>query len=184
VPDTPDHPRSANQDPDPEAARLTRLADGLRRVRADRAEVTTDRLLVMAAGGLVVVGVFLVLFGWHGASRTPNVYEQVPYLISGGLLGETLALLGAFLYFGRWLAALFREQRAQGRAVVDAIDRLQQALVSGSWSEADPGSAPVLVATARGSLAHRPDCSVVAGKSGLRPITDADQLAHCRLCLP
>ena len=153
-------------------------------MRADRAGARTDRLLVMAAGALVVLGVFLLLFGWHGASRTPNVYEQVPYLISGGQLGQTLALLGAFLYFGRWLAALLREQRAQGRAVVDAIERLEQALVTRPWSGPEAASPPGMVATPRGSLAHRPDCSVVAGKSDLRRVTDADGLAHCRLCLP
>jgi hypothetical protein len=42
----------------------------------------------------------------------------------------------------------------------------------------------VLVATNRGTVAHRPDCVVVAGKTGIRRITDGEQLGACRLCDP
>ena len=42
----------------------------------------------------------------------------------------------------------------------------------------------LLVATERGSMAHRLDCVVVAGKSGLRPVTHDDGLAACKLCDP
>jgi multisubunit Na+/H+ antiporter MnhG subunit len=171
-------------DPDQtaEAVRRRRLTEGLRRVQVGRGRRSVDRWLVMASGALVAMGVLLILFGWHGASRTPNVYEQVPYLISGGQLGQTLALLGALLYFGRWLAALLQEQRAQGAAIVAAITRLEASLTPAP--SAPVAAEPTLVATARGTLAHRPDCSVVAGRAGLRAVPSGSAMAHCKVCLP
>jgi multisubunit Na+/H+ antiporter MnhG subunit len=156
-----------------DAERLERLTSGVQDAAERRARA--DRWLVMAAGALCAGGVLLVLIGWHGASRTPNVYEQLPYLISGGELGSTLALLGALLYFGRWLAALVREQRTQGAAIVAAIERLEARLA--------PPAPVALVRTARGDLVHRADCPLVAGKAGLRSAAKGSG-PSCRVCRP
>jgi hypothetical protein len=166
-----------------EASRLSRLAAGLRQVEDGGGGWVRGRLLVMISGALVGLGLVLVLLGWHGASRSPNVNGQIPYLISGGQLGGTLALLGGFFYFGHWLTALIKEQRAQGAAIVAAIERLEAVVAQASAPTPDALDA-TLVATARGTLAHRPDCSVVAGKHGLRSVSPTEALPHCRLCLP
>ena len=158
--------------------RAERLERGLRRAR--RTAWVDGRGLAVLAGALVPLGILLVLLGWRGASRTPNLYDQIPYLISGAELGQTLAIVGALCYFAHWLTALLREQRAQGRAIVDAIERLEAALVA---SQGATPAGPALVATARGSLAHRPDCSAVVGRSGLRSVSAGDGLARCQLCL-
>ena len=171
-----DEPTADEPKPDERAERLER---GLRRAR--RTAWVDGRWLAVLAGALVPLGILLVLIGWRGASRTPNLYDQIPYLISGAELGQTLAIVGALCYFAHWLTALLREQRAQGRAIVDAIERLEAALVA---SQGTAPTAPALVATARGSLAHRPDCSAVVGRSGLRSVSAADGLARCQLCLP
>ncbi len=39
------------------------------------------------------------------------VEEQIPYLISGGVLGLALALVGAATLFAQWLTVLIRENR-------------------------------------------------------------------------
>ena len=169
-----------------EAARLARLADGLQQAQVDRGRWVRERILAILAGVLVPLGVILVLVGWHGASRTPNTYEQIPYLISGGELGSTLALVGALCYFAHWLTALVKEHRAQGAAIVAAIVHLEEVVAqigTGSGSTPSP-SGPALVRTARGTLAHHPECSVVAGKQGLRPVAPGAGLARCQLCLP
>lgn len=171
----------------PDDPRLERLVAGLHQVEAERSRGSAERVLVLLAGALVPIGVLLVLVGWHGASRTPNVYEQIPYVISGAELGQTLAIVGALLYFAHWVAALVREQRRQGSAVVAAIAHLEGAVVEalGGAGAAPMSGAGRLVATARGSLAHRADCSAVAGRGGLRTLgRGAEGLAPCRLCLP
>ena len=175
--------------PDPAGdPRLERLVEGLHQVQAERSRWSVERVLVLLAGALVPIGIGLVLVGWHGASRTPNVYEQIPYVISGAELGQTLAVVGALLYFAHWIAALVREQRRQGNAVVAAIAHLEGSLVealSGDGGVSAGSGAGRLVATARGGLAHRPDCSAVAGRTGLRELdAGAEGLAPCRLCLP
>ena len=166
------------------------LAEGVRDLRV--ADGSGRRLMVLG-GVLVPVGLLVILLGWYGASRTSNVYEQVPYLISGGLLGLALVFLGAFLYFGHWLTRLVHEQRSRSAAVVDAVDRLAEVVgrltlapsADGrSGAHRAPLPEPALVATGSGTLAHRPECRAVSGKPGVRPVSPADGLAPCRLCDP
>lgn len=152
-----------------------------------------ERTLLVAGGVLAPVGVILVLLGWFGAARTPNLHEQIPYLISGGLLGLALVFLGGFFYFAHWLTQLVREQRAGTAAVVEAVRRLADAVEAGrppaptavppGGNGGGPGGGG-LVATGGGSLAHRPTCRVVAGRPGLRPVPAGEDLAPCRLCNP
>jgi hypothetical protein len=64
----------------------------------------------------MILGLAFILLGWAGASRSIVVEEQVPYLISGGLLGLALALIGAVTLFGQWLTTLIREEREREAA--------------------------------------------------------------------
>lgn len=172
----------------------------VRTLRVGGASVKLDeRLLMVIAGTVAPLGLVAVLLGWWGAAHTPYVFEQVPYLISGGLLGLGLLFLGAFFYFAHWLTQLVKEQRTQSAAVLAALDRLQERLAA---RPADGNPSPVvasngthpdvvrsaasdaLVATERGTMAHRRDCVVVSGKTGLRAVGAADGLAPCKLCEP
>lgn len=151
----------------------------------------SERTLMVLGGVLAPLGLVMVLLGWVGASRTPNLFEQVPYLISGGLLGLGLVFLGSFLYFAHWITELVKEGRTQSAALLTAIEDLRDEVRSSApdvpfvpaATTAENGSAP-LVATMRGSMAHRPDCVVVAGKDDLRAVTATDALMACKLCEP
>jgi hypothetical protein len=177
------------------ASPVDRLRAGVRRLGGRRLVPRVEQRLLLVLGGVLApMGVVLILFGWLGAARTPHVFEQVPYLISGGLVGLALAFLGGFLYFAHWLTELVREQRAQSAAVVDAIGRLEAALASRSpatmlspAAPAAPASGRVaagLVATRRGTMVHRADCVVVARRQDLRAVAVEDGLAPCQLCHP
>ncbi|HEY9556176.1 MAG TPA: hypothetical protein VIR58_05545 [Acidimicrobiales bacterium] len=72
-----------------------------------------ERFLVGVAGALTTAGLVAIILGWLGASHSILVVKQIPYLISGGLLGVALATLGGLAYFTHWLAVLLREIRAQ-----------------------------------------------------------------------
>jgi hypothetical protein len=74
---------------------------------------------------LVVAGALALLFGWLGISDAVLPSEQLPYLLSGGLVGVFLLGLGATL----WLSADLRddwrkldglEELVRGQADVDA----------------------------------------------------------------
>lgn len=168
-------------------ARQTRLADRVGRLRG-RAGLG-DRWLLVLGGLLLPLGILLVLMGWKGASDTPLVFEQVPYLISGGVLGLALVVAGSFLYFAYWLTLLVRENR-EGRAqLVAVLSRMETLLQEGgaaprtARTAAAPGG--TLVATRTGTMYHRPDCVAVDGKADLRTVTaDMPGLSPCKLCDP
>jgi hypothetical protein len=75
-----------------------------------------DRVLgvVLSAGGLAALVV-----GWLGASRSGFPAEQIPYIISGGLLGLCLVAMGTTL----WLSADLRDE---WRKLDDLDDRLEE----------------------------------------------------------
>ena len=78
--------------------------------RADGAARTFVRsnARVLAAAALLVAGIVIVLLGWYGAANTNILTEQVPYLISGGLLGMALIIVSAVVGSS---ASLERENR-------------------------------------------------------------------------
>ena len=47
----------------------------------------------IAVAGFVVIGL-----GWWGASGTKYVYQEIPYVISGGIFGAALVMVGAALF--------------------------------------------------------------------------------------
>jgi hypothetical protein len=158
-----------------------RLAAGLRGIRRATGAVATERWLAVAGGVLMPLGVLLVLAGWYGASHTTRLFEEIPYLISGGMLGIVLAAIGAACYFGYWLTRLV-DHAGQ---IVDGLARVEQRLAA--LEGEDTAVDYALVATKGGALYHRPDCSVVAGRprSELRTVTlPAKGLSACKLCNP
>jgi hypothetical protein len=65
--------------------------------------------------GLAGAGLLCLLLGWVGVSGTDYVTEQIPYLVSGGLLGLVLILAGGSL----WVSADLRDEWRK----LDALDR-------------------------------------------------------------
>jgi len=178
-------------DPAVAAARDQRFTDGVRTLRVGGASLKLEEHLLMVLGGVIApLGLVVVLLGWWGAAHSPYVFEQLPYVISGGLLGVGMIFLGSFLYFTHWLTQLVKEHRLQSVAMIEAIQRLEDKLgygvdapgIAADANGADPSGGAELVATARGTMAHQRDCVVVAGKSGLRRVTADDNLDVCKLC--
>ena len=60
---------------------------------------------------MMTTGIGTIVLGWVGASRSTFVEEQVPYVISGGLLGAALSTVGALLFFTHWLTISIKEAR-------------------------------------------------------------------------
>jgi hypothetical protein len=98
------------QEPEEREARLEAGAEDLAQQDA-RSLLGRDRFLLTVSAALMTLGLALVLLGWIGAARTTFIEEQVPYLISGGLLGVAVATIGAVTLFAHWLTVLIRENR-------------------------------------------------------------------------
>jgi hypothetical protein len=182
-------------DAPPETERDARLVRVLSRARGRFRVAFTERLLLSAGGFFVVAGVLVIVLGWVGASHTVLVAGQIPYVISGGLLGIGLIFLGGFLYFGYWLALIVRqgEQRLEEDgallAAVEETNRLLRSSLAtvGATGGLDPSvavSTAGFVATATGTMFHRSTCPAVAGKSNLRDVGGGGGLSPCGICDP
>jgi hypothetical protein len=167
-------------------ARLMRLREGVRGLGRSRdMGQRLERGLLIAGSVLLPLGVILILMGWYGAAHTPWLFEQVPYALSGGILGLGLIFVGGFLYFGYWLTRVVKENRRQTDLLVDALARLEGLMGVGGDGQGSPAGNGMLVATATGSMLHRPDCPVVAGREGLRRVrADAKGFEPCKICEP
>ncbi|MBV8692458.1 MAG: hypothetical protein JOY57_12420, partial [Actinobacteria bacterium] len=71
-------------------AREELLVEGADALRSGRrrgvALFARNRILITLAASFMTLGVSLVLVGWYGAAHSTLVEEQMPYLISGGIL--------------------------------------------------------------------------------------------------
>src|SRR5438270_2793468 len=164
-------------------SRQAQLTAAVARLRKRGQSITLDRWLFIGGSVLLPLGLLLVVLGWFGASHTGRLFEQIPYLISGGLLGLSLVVVGGFLYFGWWLTQLVYESRRQTDELAGSLKRMEELLVAGGAAGVAPdlvadGAAParrsapngMLVATSTGSMLHRPDCPVVANRDGLKRV--------------
>lgn len=92
--------------------------------------VSIDQVMAVLAVLFIPAGIAAILLGWSGAAHTPFLFEQIPYLISGGLLGVGLLTAGGLLYVGSWVARsaqLQRERDEQLQGVLGALrDELQR----------------------------------------------------------
>jgi hypothetical protein len=157
---------------------------------------SVEQVLAVASAVLLPLGLAVMLLGWYGASHTPYLFEQIPYLISGGVIGLGFAVVGGLLYFGSWVARSSAQQQRKDEAMAEILREIRDELrmnaavvpvaapTRRTASSASNGAKP-FVATQRGGMLHRPGCSVVAGRSDLKSIgVSGDGLAPCALCNP
>jgi len=164
--------------------RLAAAVKGMR-TRQSLSAIPVDRWVLIAGAIMVPLGVAFIILAWYGASHKALIIQQFPYLISGGVLGLGLMMTGGLAYFGYWVTRLVQENRTNTRELIAAIDRL--GMIDGEGDAASGGRAGngMLVATATGTMLHRPDCAVVANRPGTRRVkagTAGYEL--CKICEP
>jgi hypothetical protein len=111
---------------DDEATRRhQRLASAVRGLRTRAGGTDLANVLLTAGGILLPLGIVLILLGWLGVSHTTDVFEQMPYMVSGGLLGLALVVAGGFCYFGYWQTQVVRAVRRDAADVRTMKESLQ-----------------------------------------------------------
>jgi hypothetical protein len=99
--------------------------------------VRRERRLFAAGIVIVLAGFAAIGLGWYGASGTKYVYQEIPYVVSGGIF-VALVVLGAAL-FARysaarllrfWLARIVADQQLQTDRVVQAIAALTEVITT------------------------------------------------------
>jgi hypothetical protein len=171
--------------------RESRLARAVQALRTRATANEAERWFKLAGPVLMPLGALVILLAWYGAANTTRVFLQIPYLISGGLLGLGLMFVGAFVYFARWMNDLLDASRghaAEARALAErstaALERIEQLLTEQAGGVGAVRS-DALVATASGKLAHSASCGLVAGRD-VTPLTAAEARDRepCRVCNP
>jgi hypothetical protein len=92
------------------------------KTRQWRAEPAAASLLLFS--GIVLAGFAAIVLGWRIAARTLNVAFQVPALVSGGLGGLGLVMLGCGLINVQAARRRAAVARAEMEAVLDEASAL------------------------------------------------------------
>lgn len=146
--------------------------------------------------GWVCIGVaaVFVLAGYLGVSREAIVAKQLPYLISGGIGGIVLAVVGAYLLgtedLRRDLARLDRLERMVAELHAVLLTRPDAPPVTGAADEVSVGArnGHALYALPDGQVFHRAGCTMIEGKASVRAVNRTTirrrGLAPCPMCEP
>ena len=124
-------PPAAELEPStPVPTRLQRLGAAIDRARPSRSGRNVRKWMETIGMVLIVFGFVCILLGWYGASHSPYLYQEIPYLISGGLLGVALVIGGGVFVRCAWSMRQVEEDRRNALAIVRSVDRLERILRS------------------------------------------------------
>ena len=134
-----------------------------------------------------LAGLFLVFLGWNGAATYDRVSAQVPYLISGGIAGLCLVVIGGSILVASSARAGAAAVEASVTELRESIDRMGAGSRPGAVASGRTGSDGDAVVAGPTSY-HRPDCRLVEGQGEATSTTAsaaaASGLAPCRVCAP
>ncbi|MCK1823227.1 hypothetical protein MTQ10_27455 [Streptomyces sp. XM83C] len=141
--------------------------------------------LLWAAWAALAAGAVLCVIGWYGVSGERFAEQQLPYLASCTVPGAALIVAGAVLL-----------AHGRGQVAATRVEELYALLVEAGpvgGEETGSGTAPLAVSgemrmVPGGTLWHRADCPLVAGKAEALPV-DArllrgGGLSACPICEP
>jgi len=132
---------------------------------------------------LCLAGLILEWVGWNGAASYDRISEQFPYLLSGGVAGLSLVVIGAALI----VVQSQRSERATLEKNLAGLSRVLETLVevSADIRRPDGGEGFVLAAE---TAYHRATCGLLEDHPRLRTVSVGsaveEGLLACRACHP
>jgi hypothetical protein len=140
------------------------------------------RLLITLA--LLGAGVVFVILGWYGAAHTNILTEQIPYLISGGLLGLGLIVVAGVMAAG---AAQERSTDELRREIVRIVATMGSGVPDrGVRADAFSTNGHHVFVVPGGRSYHEAGCPILEGKEGVKELEPAQAVASgyapCKLC--
>ncbi|MFF8398024.1 hypothetical protein [Streptomyces sp. NPDC016172] len=142
--------------------------------------------VLWAGWAALAAGAVLCVVGWYGVSGERYAERQLPYLASCTIPGAALIIAGAVLL-----------THGRGSVAAARVEELHGLLVAGEPADADETgrAAPTPLAVSAdllmvpgGTLWHRADCPLVAGKAEAVPVDSklvaSGELDPCPICEP
>jgi hypothetical protein len=134
--------------------------------------------------GLTLAGFLVIFLGWNGAGSQDYLPGQFPYVISGGIAGLGVVVLGAAMI-------VVQNQRADRARIEAALERIAAAVErqGGSNAAAAPTAGGLGGHVVAGTTSyHLLDCRLPEARSEARvvPLEDVrdSALEPCRVCRP
>jgi hypothetical protein len=135
-----------------------------------------------------LAGFALLWVGWNGAASYDSAIRQFPFLISGGLGGLGLIIIGV----GLWVVQSQRAERAHLESNLAGLERVLETLVAVVGLTAGDRDAALVgengLVLAGESAYHDPACPLVQDHPRLKTTTPGratkSGLAPCRTCSP
>ena len=129
-----------------------------------------------------VAGLAVIWAGWNGAASYNDIRKQFPYLISGGLGGLALVVIGV----GLMIIQSQRADRVQLESNLVELRNILERMGSAPTTNGAEASDGGLVVAGPNAY-HRPTCKLVAGRD-LRKMPAEQAVAAgleaCRTCSP
>ncbi|MEW2574268.1 hypothetical protein [Streptomyces sp. NPDC047070] len=152
------------------------------------ARLRNVRPVLWAGWAALATGAVLCVLGWYGISGERYAERQLPYLASCTVPGAALIVAAAVLlaHGGNALAAA-RVEELYGLLVATDPDDSTSASADGTAAAPIAVSGNLLMVPG-GTLWHRADCPLVAGKPEALPVDSrvlaGGDLAPCPICEP
>jgi hypothetical protein len=132
---------------------------------------------------LCIAGFVLIFLGWNGAASVDRITAQFPYLLSGGIAGLGLVVLGAILIS---VDTRREDETRLEQMLAEVRDALTRLAPPPEEEALDTGTGP-RVLTGQTSF-HRADCPLIEGRDGLTEMSIeaalVRELIPCRICNP
>lgn len=150
-----------------------------------------DNPHLVAGVGISAAGVVITLFGWYGVAHTTIVAEQTPYVVSGGLLGAALVVLGGIFTIGHLVLKRVDRIEAFVAAALLTLEDMsgtdEGVLRSQDQPTPTTPEADAVLILGGGSTFHSSTCPVVEGKQPRavsRSTAESEGRRPCQLCAP
>ncbi|MFB7935089.1 hypothetical protein [Streptomyces sp. NPDC056039] len=145
--------------------------------------------VLWAGWAALAAGAVLCVVGWYGVSGERFAERQLPYLASCTVPGAALIVSGAVLLaHGRGAIAAARVEELYGLLVAAEPDGPQGRAETGQASLAPLAVSGERLMVPGGTLWHRADCPLVAGKAEAVPVDSklvaSGELDPCPICEP
>jgi hypothetical protein len=146
------------------------------------------RMALYVGTASILLGVVVLYLGYNGTATNTLIQAQIPYIVSGGLVGLALVVLGGIAIALHVLLQVQADFRVELAALRDAIGGAQSPFGAPTLAmQAPSANGSVMVAKGASSF-HKPDCRLVSRAEEARPVPRAEAesagLTPCRICKP
>jgi signal transduction histidine kinase len=143
---------------------------------------------LLSAAVLLVLGIVLLMLGWWGAAHTNIFTEQIPYLISGGLLGLGLIIAAGLVAYAAISQRATQQLRRDLMFLAQSVGGNGQGRSAEVAGRAETRESGQVFVVPGGRSYHVAGCPILEGKEGVKELEPSKAIGSgytaCKLCGP